>query len=136
MVVISHVSNSDCYIAFTAGNNKYKADFTLPSTEPSDTAPIVFNIESCPANAEGEDYQSVATVAVGGKEGDETHFYANVAPPTSLLPESVSSIVQEVGISVACGHYDPDKQQFTSDEPAQDALPAPESNDPAVEHKA
>ena len=48
-------------IAFTAGNNKYKADFTLPSTEPSDTAPIVFNIESCPANAEGEDYQSTSS---------------------------------------------------------------------------
>ena len=63
-----------------------------------------------------------ATVAVGGQstpsqqgEERETHFYAHISPPKSILPDAVSKVVEEVGVQVACGNYDPATQKFSDD---------------------
>ena len=94
-------------LRFAAGGNDYSVDFRLPSSKPTDEAPLVFNVASGdPQQGEGK-LENFATVAVGGKDETtgETHFYAHIAPPNAVMPEAIKDVVKEVGVTVACGEY-------------------------------
>lgn len=103
-------------LRFAAGGNDYSVDFRLPSSKPTDEAPLVFNVASGISGGEGK-LEEFATVAVGGYDESlkETHFYAHISPPDAVIPDAIKDVVKEVGVSVACGKYEDGK--FVKDEP-------------------
>ncbi len=113
-------------LRFAAGGNDYSVDFRLPSSTPTDEAPLVFNVASGdPKLGEGK-LENFATVAVGGKDENtgETHFYAHIAPPNAVMPEAIKEVVKEVGVTVSCGEYQDGAFTKALPEPAQPDKPA------------
>jgi hypothetical protein len=103
-------------VGFSLDNYNYTANLSLPDTAPTPEAPFVFRVTRSPAASSGSPSgasdgsastaaaataPALLTVAVGGTDA----VYLAVSPPTDVIDNVASGLVNELSVIVAEGNF-------------------------------
>lgn len=98
-------------VTLVLGDDTYRVDLSLPSSNPTAASPFLFDVTSTPTATPDATPDTLLNVAIGGND----QVYVAVAPPESLLVSAgVSNVITNLQVVVAEGTFDSATQTFTA----------------------